>query len=82
MAAHNTTLVVDSTILGSATNCLLAGSSGVFFRNDWSGLSPGQHFLPYAEFQDVVLQKSGLFEVSIGGLTFDVSGSSMSQDLT
>ncbi len=72
--------LVDSTVFGSAENSLLIGSSGVFFRNDWAGRSPGRHFLSYAEFQDAVFIKNNSYEVSIDGLNFDVSGSPMSKE--
>lgn len=72
--------LVDATALGSAENCLLVSSSGVFFRNNWASDSPGRYFLPYGEFQDLVLDKKGLFEVSIGGVHLNLSGCSMSRD--
>lgn len=72
--------LVNSTVFGSAENALLVGTSGVFFRNDYSGSSPGRFFLPYAEFQDAVFRKNGAFEVSIDGPSFDIAGCSMSKD--
>lgn len=70
--------LVDATVLGSAKNCLLVGSSGIYFHNDRPP-SIGRHFWSYEEFRDVTISKNGPFDVSIGGPCFDVSGSSLSK---
>jgi hypothetical protein len=72
--------LVDSTVLGGAEKCLLVGSTGVFFRNDWAGISPGRHFLSYPEFQTAAIGKNGFYEVSIGGINFNNAGCPMTKD--
>lgn len=72
--------VLDATLLGSAKNCFLVGSSGVYFRNDWSAKTPGRTYVPYAEFQNASISRNDALDVSIGGPVFSVSNCSMSKD--
>ena len=69
--------LVNAAVWGGAKNSLLVGLSGIYFRNDWKGDSPGHHFFSYSELQNVVINSSGWFEMSVGGINFDMSGCSM-----
>ena len=69
--------LVNATVLDSAKNSLLVGLHGIYFRNGWNGDSPGRHFFSYVELQNVVIDISGWFEMSIGGVNFNMSACSM-----
>jgi len=72
--------LVDATVSGKAKNCLLIGSSGIYVHNGWEGNSPGRYFIPYDLLIDMPVERKGAFEISIGSVCFDMSGSSVRKD--
>jgi hypothetical protein len=70
--------LIDSTSFGSAKNCLVIGTSGIFINNDWSCSTPGRHFIPYTKFKTATVQKAGWFEIAIGGIHFNTAAVTMS----
>jgi len=81
-ADHQVLALVDATIWGNAKNCLLVTTGGVYIRNSWSGDSAGRHYLPWSAFMDGGLGRSGpsKYEVVVAGVSFDISGCSMSEN--
>ena len=71
--------IIDATILGSAANGLVIGQTGVYVRNDWTGSSPGRHFLPYSKYCTLGIEQWGFYEVYLGGLGFDMNTCTMSK---
>jgi hypothetical protein len=70
--------LIDATVFGSAKNCLLVGTRGLYCRNDWAGRSAGAHHVGYLELLDTQVRVEGSYEVQIGpGTFFNHSGSSI-----
>ena len=68
--------LVDATVFGSAKNCLVFGTEGLYFHNDWSSRTAGAGVVPYAEFADRLFVRESWAEVALGqGQFFNRSGS-------
>ncbi|MGB3545435.1 MAG: TIR domain-containing protein [Saprospiraceae bacterium] len=75
---HPVMALIDTTVFGSAKNCLLFGVSGIYYHNDWTGQQPGGFHIPYADFLGRSITKVGVHEVSLDrGAFVDFSGSSL-----
>lgn len=72
--------LIDASSLGGAEYCLLVGSSGIYFNNDWAGDPPGRTYLSYADIQNAEIKRYDAFSVSVGGPSFCVAGCSMSKE--
>ena len=51
--------LVDCTVMGSAKDCLLIGSFGIYFHNDWTGYPPGSGRIFYTDFPVGKVAKRG-----------------------
>jgi hypothetical protein len=72
--------LIDCSVFGSAKQCLLIGSKGIYYHNDWNATRPGTGEIPYSEFASSILVSSGLSEISLGPNKYlDVSGSRLSK---
>ena len=73
--------LIDTTVMGSAKNCVLIGSSGIWYHNDWSAEQSGANVIPYDDFVDRHIAPEDSNEVSLGGEDkIDVSGCLMSSE--
>jgi hypothetical protein len=72
--------LVDATVSGKAKNCLLIGTQGIYVHNGWEGNTPGRYFISYDLLVDLPVTRKGAFEISIGSVCFDMSGSSVRKD--
>src|SRR6201999_1347423 len=58
--------LVDLTVFGSAKNCLLVGTKGIYYHNDFTGKRPGAGMVPYSEFPQRQFEKRGFLEIYLG----------------
>jgi len=42
-------LLINHTVFGSAKNCLLITSNGIYFHNPWEAKNPGRFYIPFAQ---------------------------------
>lgn len=61
--------LIDLTVFGSAKNCLVFGTSGIYFHNAGTGTTPGTFFVPYAEFPHHDFGREPASELAMGGGT-------------
>lgn len=70
--------LIDCTNFGSAKNCLLFGTKGIYFHNDWAGSPSGRHFIPYSNFANREFKSAFFLNVNLGdNLYLDCSACSV-----
>jgi hypothetical protein len=56
----------DATLMGSGTEGMLFGKTGVYYRTEWTvRKGPRSGFIPYSEFPSRQFNKAGYYEVSL-----------------
>jgi hypothetical protein len=72
----------DASLLGSGSEGMLFGKTGVYYRTDWTVSSgPRNGFIPYADFTTRQFKKSGFQQVSLDrGQNFVTAGSGVSPE--
>ena len=69
--------LVDCTVFGSASNCVLFCEDGIYFHNGWESESPGAHHVAYADMAHA--EGGGYHEVAVGqGKSINVAGCALS----
>ena len=69
--------IVDCTVFGSASNCVLFCEDGIYFHNGWESESPGAHHVAYADMAHA--EGGGYHEVAVGqGKSINVAGCALS----
>jgi hypothetical protein len=70
----------DASLLGSGSEGMLFGKTGVYYRTDWTVSSgPRNGFIPYADFPSRQFKKSGFQQISLDrGQNFVTAGSGVS----
>ena len=67
--------IIDSTVFGSADDCLAITSGGIYIKNkSIDSHNPGVSFLSNTEFMSAPLEKNGLYYITIGGDRVHFSG--------
>src|SRR5258708_3003652 len=61
-------LFIDAQLFGSGKISLIVGTTGIYFRNDWTAEQPGRHFIPFETFKTMKISKSIHGEIGIGDL--------------
>ena len=75
-------LLIDSTVFGSAKNCLLISNTGsLYIHNDWTAFQSGAHSLSWDMLRESAQQidaKKLKQEVAFGAVSFNTTGCSLS----
>ncbi len=75
---HPVMALIDTTVFGSAKNCLIFSHTGIYYHNDWTGQQPGGYFIAYSDIKGRSFTKVGAHEVNLDrGSSVDFSGSSL-----
>ncbi|GAA0135218.1 hypothetical protein YSY43_20580 [Paenibacillus sp. YSY-4.3] len=71
---------IDATVFGSGKNGLLITEAGVYWRNDWA-TDTRQNYLNWEEFIQVVIMRSGDYDIELGpGNFFSMSSGQFDKD--
>ena len=73
--------LLDSTVFGSAKNCLVIGTLGIYFHNDWTSDQTGTFFISYAEFSQMQFETVSFAEINLSpNYSFNISGCTCPKD--
>lgn len=61
----------DTEIFGSGKKGLVIGTTGIYFKNDWTSALPGRFFISFSDFKNMKINKTILNEIQIGDFYFD-----------
>ncbi len=61
----------DTEIFGSGRIGLAVGTSGIYFKNDWTSAMPGRFFISFSDFKNIKVNKSIRDEIQIGDFYFN-----------
>jgi hypothetical protein len=58
--------LLDLTVKGSAKNCLVFGTKGIYFHNSIFSKEPGKRFIQYEKYKNLNFELYGKYEIDIG----------------